>query len=87
MNVSFETEAYKEYIGWAKENIKTFDKINNLIDDITHNPFKGLGNPEPLKYRLSGFWSRRIDTKNRLIYRIIDKETVLIVKCKGHYYD
>ena len=87
MIVSFETEAYKEYIWWAKENMKTFDRINKLITDITRNPFKGLGYPEPLKYGFSGLWSRRIDKENRLIYRIVDKETLLIIQCKGHYKD
>ena len=87
MIVSFETEAHKDYIGWAKENMKTFDRINKLIDDITRSPFKGLGNPEPLKFNLKGLWSRRIDNQNRIIYRVVNKETILIVKCKGHYYD
>ena len=87
MIVAFDPEARKDYIWWAKEDMKTFDRINKLIDAITRNLFKGIGNPEPLKYNFSGLWSRRIDKENRLIYRVIDKENVLILKCKGHYKD
>jgi toxin-antitoxin system, toxin component, Txe/YoeB family len=60
--------------------------VNLLIKDIERNPFDGLGKPEPLKENLSGFWSRRIDEKNRLVYRIVG-ENCQIAQCRGHYTD
>lgn len=59
-------------------------KINELIKDIQRTPFKGKGKPEPLKYDLAGFWSRRIDREHRLVYRYENKE-VLIYSCRYHY--
>ena len=59
-------------------------KINELIKDIQRTPFEGRGKPEPLKYDLSGFWSRRIDREHRLVYRVIENE-ILIYSCKFHY--
>ena len=61
-----------------------FEKIKELIQDISRESFKGLGKPEPLKGNYSGFWSRRINKEHRLIYSIKD-DTINIVKCKGHY--
>lgn len=59
-------------------------RINQLIKDIRRNPFDGIGKPEPLKENLSGFWSRRIDKENRLVYAVEDS-SVVIISCKGHY--
>ena len=59
-------------------------KINQLIRDILRDPFDGLGKPEPLKEDLSGFWSRRIDEENRLIYAV-EQDAVVLISCKGHY--
>ena len=87
MKVTFHEKARKDYIWWTKEDMKTFDRINKLIDAITRNPFRGIGDPEPLKHKLNGSWSRRIDNKNRLIYRIKDNDSIEIVRCKGHYED
>ena len=66
---------------------KTLNKINKLIKSIKREPFGGEGSPKPLKGNLSGFWSREIDNKNRLVYRIVDDERVEIAQCKGHYDD
>ena len=60
--------------------------INNLLKDIERGTFKGIGKPEPLRGELSGFWSRRIDSVNRLVYRI-NGNILEIVSCKGHYED
>jgi toxin YoeB len=60
-------------------------KINSLIEEITRTPFKGTGQPEPLKHRLSGFWSRRIDKENRLVYTVETDNKIEIISCKGHY--
>lgn len=59
-------------------------RINQLLKDIRRSPFDGIGKPEPLKANLSGWWSRRIDEEHRLVYTI-EKETVLIFSCRGHY--
>ena len=62
-------EAWEDYLDWQMQDKKTLRRINLLIKDAERNPYTGLGKPEPLRGDLSGFWSRRIDEKNRLIYR------------------
>ena len=59
-------------------------RINQLIKDIQREPFKGIGKPEPLKANLSGYWSRRIDDTNRLVY-FVENDVLTIVQCRGHY--
>ncbi len=59
-------------------------KINDLIKDIQRNPYEGIGKPEPLKYDLSGYWSRRIDREHRLVYQV-DENEIRIYSCKYHY--
>jgi len=86
-NVSFTDEGFNDYLYWQKADTRTLKKINALIKDIVRNGNTGIGHPEPLKHDLSGLWSREIDKKNRLTYRIGDKETVMIYNCKGHYND
>ena len=80
-------EAWDDYVSWQREDKKTLKRINALVKDIERgNGFDGIGKPEPLRGNLSGFWSRRIDDANRLVYRV--KDGVLeIVACKGHYDD
>ena len=80
-------EAWDDYVSWQREDKKTLKRINALVKDIERgNGFDGIGKPEPLRGNLSGFWSRRIDDVNRLVYRV--KDGVLeIVSCKGHYDD
>ena len=70
----------------CKKIKKTLKKIQKLLDDICRNGHKGVGHPEPLKENLSGYWSREIDKKNRLVY-LIDGDVVLVTQCKGHYDD
>jgi toxin YoeB len=82
--IQFESSAYRDYIEWAKENEDVFDKINKLIIDIDRNIFKGLGKPEPLKGKLSGLWSRRINHEHLLIYKV-EKDVIYIYSCHGHY--
>ena len=82
--VSFEPKAWGDYTEWSLHDIKTFKKINDLIKDISRHPYSGLGKPEQLKHKLSNYWSRRLNLKDRLVYKI-EKETIIIVKCKGHY--
>jgi len=77
-------KAWDDYLYWQKENKNLLKKINTLIKDIERSPFKGLGKPEPLKENLSGWWSRRIDDNNRIVYRI-EKGNLEIAQCREHY--
>ncbi len=79
-------EAWDDYLYWQLQDKKTLKRINNLLKDTERNPFAGIGKPEPLKGELSGFWSRRIDDANRLVYRIND-DSLEILSCRGHYDD
>ena len=78
--------AWEDYLYWQTQDKKTLKKINKLIDDIERNGNDGIGHPEPLKYELSGFWSREIDEKNRLVYRI-ENGMLEIAECRNHYGD
>lgn len=86
MNKLWQDEAWEDYIYWQVQDKKTLKRINMLLKDIERENFNGIGKPEPLKGDMSGFWSRRIDDVNRLVYRIIDN-VIEIVSCKGHYED
>ena len=77
-------EAWRDYLWWQGQDRKTLKRINALIQDIERGGYEGLGKPEPLSANLAGFWSRRIDEKNRLVYRITDG-VLEILSCKGHY--
>ena len=76
--------SWDDYLYWQNENKKLLKRINLLIRDIERNPFEGLGKPEPLKGNLSGWWSRKIDDANRIVYRV-EKDNLEIAQCKGHY--
>ena len=77
-------EAWDDYTYWQTQDKKTLKRINALIKDIERNHFEGIGKPEPLKGDLSGFWSRRSDDVNRIVYRI-NNGILEILSCKGHY--
>lgn len=77
-------EAWEDYIYWQQQDKKTPKRINALLKEIERENFKGIGKPEPLKGELSGFWSRRIDDTNRIVYRIVEGR-LEILSCKGHY--
>lgn len=79
-------EAWEDYLYWQKQDKKTLKRINALLKDVERGQFDGIGKPEPLRGELSGFWSRRIDDTNRLVYRI-KGETPEILSCRGHYDD
>ena len=83
-NIIFHKSSWVDYLMWFKEDKKLFVKINDLIENISQTPFNGLGKPEPLKNDLSGYWSRRIDDKHRLIYKI-DSDNIYIISCRYHY--
>ena len=84
MNITFSQNSWEDYISWQLEDNKMLRKINGLIQDIGRRPYEGLGKPEPLKYDLTGFWSRRIDREHRLVYQVIGGE-ILIYSCRYHY--
>ena len=84
MRIIFSKNSWEDYLYWQKEDKKILKKINILIKDIQRTPFDGLGNPEILKYDLSGFWSRRIDKEHRLVYQVLNQD-ILIYSCKYHY--
>ena len=77
-------EAWKDYIYWQTQDKKTLKRINKLINDTMRQPFEGIGKPEPLRENLSGFWSRRIDDTNRLVYAA-DDNYITIISCRYHY--
>jgi len=77
-------EAWDDYIWWQTQDKKTIKRINQLLQDAARNGYTGIGKPEPLKGEFSGFWSRRIDEVNRLVYRI-KNDALEILSCKGHY--
>lgn len=86
MNKIFTENGWKDYTYWQMEDRKTLKKINRLIEDICRNGNEGIGKPEPLMGNLAGFWSRRINDKDRLIYRIdYDSDSVYILACRYHY--
>ena len=87
MNIIWAPEAWDDYLWWQSQNKKTLKKINDLIKDIKRNGARaGIGKPEPLRGDLSGFWSRKIDDKNRLVYRVTEF-ALEIASCKTHYGD
>jgi toxin YoeB len=84
MKITFSKNAWEDYVSWQAEDKKMLKKINELIKEIMRTPFEGIGKPEPLKYDLAGFWSRRIDREHRLVYQYVEGE-VLIYSCRYHY--
>ncbi|MFP4101855.1 Txe/YoeB family addiction module toxin [Coleofasciculus sp.] len=77
-------EAWEDYLYWQNQDKKTLKRINKLIKATKSIPFEGIGKPEPLKENLSGFWSRRIDDTNRLVYAVDDNH-LTIISCRYHY--
>ena len=84
MNKLWTDDAWNDYLYWFTQDKKTLKRINQLLKDIDRNRFDGIGKPEPLKYEFQGFWSRRIDDNNRLIYKI-ENDNIIILHCRGHY--
>ena len=86
MNKLWQDEAWEDYLYWQKQDRKTLKRINQLLQDISRNGYDGIGKPEPLKGEFSGWWSRRIDDSNRLVYRMKDG-LIEISQCRSHYGD
>ena len=86
VNLTFLPEAGEDYLYWQGQDKKTLKRINMIIKDIMRDYYHGIGKPEPLKENLSGWWSRRIDDSNRLVYKIEDG-LLLVAECRNHYAD
>ena len=84
MKISWTSTAWKDYLYWQTTDKKKLKRINELIKNTLRDPFQGIGNPEPLKHDLQGFWSRRIDGEHRLVYSF-ENEELIIIGCRFHY--
>ena len=84
MILKWSEQGWEDYVYCKQTDKKIIKRINKLIEDIKRHPFDGLGNPEPLKYNWSGFWSRRIDQEHRLVYAVENNE-ILIAQYRYHY--
>ena len=84
MLLSWTEEAWEDYLYWQTTNKQKCCCINTLIKSMLRTPFEGIGKPEPLKYDLSGSWSRRIDQENRIVYDVTDNQ-IIIIQCRYHY--
>ena len=84
MNLTFAPQAWEDYIFWQATDPKMVSRIHLLLKDIVRNPHTGIGKPEPLKHALRGYWSRRIDSEHRLIYRTVEGG-ILLAQLRFHY--
>ena len=84
MKIIFSSQAWEEYLYWQKTDRNILKRINVLINEIRCSPHKGKGKPEPLKYALSGYWSRRINEEHRLVYKV-EEDKLLIAQLRYHY--
>ena len=84
MQILWDDDAWQEYLSWQTQDKQNLKKINELIKDISRNPFDGIGKPEALKGNLSGFYSRRINHEHRLVY-VVKDDTIYIISCKWYY--
>jgi toxin YoeB len=84
VKIVFDQDAWDDYLYWQKTDRKVVQRINALIKDIQRMPFEGIGKPEALKHALSGYWSRRIDDTNRIVYKIKGDE-LQIAQLRYHY--
>lgn len=84
MNLQWTPEGWSDYVYWQVEDRKTLRRINKLIQDMLRDPYHGLGKPEPLRYDLAAYWSRRIDETNRIVYKV-SGDILIIAQCRTHY--
>ena len=84
MRYIFSERAWDDYLYWQKTDRKTLNRINALLKEVARTPFSGTGKPEPLKYALSGYWSRRVTRHDRLVYRV-EGDAVLVAQIRYHY--
>lgn len=86
MRLLWEDRAWEDYLYWQSQDRRTLKRLNALINEIKRSPFEGIGKPEPLKGSLSGYWSRRIDETNQIVY-FERGGIVYVISCRGHYED
>lgn len=84
MKLTFNEQAWSDYLYWQKTDKKTLKRLNEILKSIKRTPFEGIGKPEPLRGNLSGWWSRRLDHEHRLIYRV-EGDTIQLLQCRYHY--
>ena len=84
MKLTFTEAGWADYLWFQEVDKKLLKRINTLIKEIQRSPFEGIGKPEPLKANLSGYWSRRINTEHRLVYKVTE-DNITIVACRFHY--
>jgi toxin YoeB len=84
MNLVFAPQAWEDYLYWQATDKKMVRRINELLKDTIRSPFEGIGKPEPLKHAFSGYWSRRIDSEHRFVYRVTEND-LLIAQLRLHY--
>jgi toxin YoeB len=84
VNIQFSSRAWEDYVYWQQFDKKVLKKINDLLKDISRNPYEGIGKPEPLKHALSGYWSRRITEEHRLVYRV-EGDVLKVAQVRYHY--
>ena len=82
--LTFTPDAWDDYLYWQSQDKKTLKRINQLLRDVSREPFTGIGKPEPLRENLTGYWSRRIDNTNRLVYAV-EEQAIVVVACRYHY--
>lgn len=89
MKIEFTKNALQDYNYWINNDSEVATKIKTLLNAISQDPFKGIGNPEPLKFELKGYWSRRITREHRLVYTITDtkgeNQKCIVIQCRFHY--
>lgn len=84
MLLTWDENAWEDYLWWQAHDRKVLKRINTLIKDIARNGNEGIGKPEPLKHEFAGFWSRRITEEHRLVYRVVENE-ITVLACRYHY--
>lgn len=84
MNVVFSDDAWDDYLFWQGTDARTVKRIHQLIKEITRDPYRGIGKPEPLRHALQGYWSRRITAEHRIVYRISGGD-LRIAQLRHHY--
>ncbi len=84
MNLVFSRESWEEYLYWQETDPQTLKRINHLIKDTMRNPYRGIGKPEPLRHSFQGYWSRRITSEHRMVYRLSGGD-LWIAQLRYHY--
>jgi len=84
MNIEFSAASFEDYRCWQQQDRKKLKRINELLKEITRDPFDGIGKPEALRGDLQGYWSRRIDREHRLVYRVLN-DRIQVLACRYHY--